>query len=219
MTSLEEEPQGADQNEIAFNAREELRKMSTIATVQEIDFSTNQLSHYLRLLQDPINSLHFNPVPKDVGELMDEFKIPALHGIVGKNLLGDTVGYSKLRDSDPGRHDTWIEGLVIEKDLQNKGDGGHHVGSQFLKEIIGYAFSTPTYDGRQRTKLDAGVIKDIPYWQRASGVFRRCGFKFIGTLEDQVDLLGGVKDVELFELKRSAWEEISSVLNRPSLIS
>lgn len=195
------------------NPQERLRERSTIVRAEQIDLSANQPIQYLRLLRDPVNSVHFNPVPRDVEELIKELKTTGLHGVVGKNLLEEPVGYSKLRDPQPGRNDTWIEGLVIENDLQNKGrENEVHAGSQFLEEILKYAFSTPAHDGRVRTKVDAAVIKDIPNWERACGVFERSGFRKLGTYEDQVDVDGKMKDVEVFELKRSMWEERRSVL-------
>jgi len=212
MVSPRENPNGIDSSLTNVNPQERLRKRSTIIRVEQIDLSTNQSSQYLQLLQDPINSAHFNPVPRDVDELIRELKTSGLHGVVGKNLLEEPVGYSKLRDPQPGRNDTWIEGLVIENDLQNKGGENElHAGSQFLEEIIKYAFSTPTHDGRVRTKVNAAVVKGIPNWERACGVFERSGFRNLGTYEDQVEVTGEMKDVEVFELKRSAWEERRSM--------
>jgi len=201
------------------NPQERLRERSTIVRAEQIDLSTGQPSQYLRLLRDPVNSVHFNPVPRDAGELIKELRTSGLHGLVGKNWLGESVGYCKLRDPQLGRNDTWVEGLVIENDLQNKGrENELHAGSQFLEEIIKYAFSTPTHDGRARPKINAAVIKDIPNWERACGVFERSGFRILGTFEDQVEVLGEMKDVEVFELKRSTWEERRSMLNRQSSV-
>ena len=212
MVSQKECPQEINPILTNVSPQERLRKRSTIVRAEQIDLASDQPSQYLRLLRDPVNSAHFNPVPRDVDELIRELKTSGLHGVVGKNLLEEPVGYSKLRDPQPGRNDTWIEGLVIENDLQNKGgENEFHAGSQFLEEIIKYAFSTPTHDGRMRIKVNAAVIKDIPNWERACGVFERSGFRKLGTYEDQVEVLGEMKDVEVFELKRSAWEERRSM--------
>jgi len=212
MASPKENPNGIEPSLTNVNPQERLRERSTIVRAEQIDLATDQPSQYLRLLRDLVNSVHFNPVPRDVEELIRELKTSGLHGVVGKNLLEEPVGYSKLRDPQPGRNDTWIEGLVIENDLQNKGGENElHAGSQFLEEIIKYAFSTLTHDGRVRTKVDAAVIKDIPNWERACGVFERSGFRILGTYEEQVEVMGEVKDVEVFELKRSVWEGRRSI--------
>jgi len=215
MASPKENPNGTEPTLISVNPQERLRERSTIVRAEQIDLAADQPNQYLRLLRDPVNSVHFNPVPRDVGELIRELKAGGLHGVVGKNLLEESVGYCKLRDPQSGRNDTWVEGLVIENDLQNKGrESELHAGSQFLEEIIKYAFSTPTHDGRVRPKINAAVIKDIPNWERACGVFERSGFRNLGTFEEQVEVMGEMKDVEVFELKRSAWEESRSMLNR-----
>lgn len=192
-----------------------------VSEVREIDLSTpDEARHYLRLLINESNRAHFTGLLRrtedgkphiiTLREFLEGLRNPRLHALVAINPDGLELGFATIRDAEQGQSDNWIERFVIDNRVQSRSRGrGMHVGSQFLKKAVDWAFSNRTFDHRERTKLDTAVIMDIPNSERARRLFRSNGFRVSGFLEDQAEIVvdnsARFNDVMRFSMLKQTW--------------
>src|SRR5262249_38565167 len=131
-----------------------------------LDPTDDRVADYLRLLQHPLNTSHFPAVPELLQPFRDQLAAPGVHPHMGLD-HGRAVAFATIRDAQPQQHDHWLEQLVVANEFQTpqpkydddttKRDRGPHIGHRFVEQLLRWAFTTPTEDGRERTKLDAAV--------------------------------------------------------------
>lgn len=183
---------------------------------------------YYDLLRRRPNIPHFVGIPK-LDELKGELRKKEVHGLAVMNALNKPIGFSLIRDSEPGQSDSWIEKLVILNSLQNKErfkeegkktKGYRHVGHDALEKIVEWGFRTKTHDGRNRESLHAAIIMKVPHWERVDELFTHFfgkneegkyeGFKIVSRLENQVKIRFKGKDVyrsvTRFMIDRERWK-------------
>ncbi len=217
-----------DEEKLSEEDKEQLRTEGI--HVEEIDLGSQlELENYFNLLRNRSNRQHFTNVPKTIEDLRRELSRPGIHGLVIKNALDEIddptinplhkiIGYSMIEDPPEGQEDAWIKHAVIANYYQNRKErdrSKNHVGTRSMRTIIKWAFETKTTDGRERTKLNAAVVKWVPNWERAYHMFDLLGFRDMATFKNQaiVQLADGKivrTDTDRFELERDYWEAMES---------
>lgn len=159
------------------------------------------LKKHLKLLKDESNIQHFVGIVKTIDdegkkdyltpqEFLEELRERGVHWMQALNGVGEVVGFAIIRDPGRGQNDPWIERIVIDNALQNKRDPKTpKVGGQFLERLKDYAFTTHTFDDRERTSLHASVVMEVANSSRAYNLFAHHGFTPIQTLSDQAEVI------------------------------
>lgn len=197
-----------------------------IVRLRELDvLNEKDLRAYFMLLTHPANREHFSSPPTDIDDLQYKLKRDGTHAYLAENMLGEIVGAGGINDAAAGEHDHFLVKIVVDPQLQSKGEGqGKDVGKQLVVHLTEKAFFTRASDGRQRLKLDAAIIEGVSGWERMPHILEILGFHFRSRLPGQVD----VYDPRLqrtirrptvrWEIERDEWmsirrrKEISQIL-------
>lgn len=191
-------------------AEEELLQRAEIREVREIDMDSEEVRQYFNLLRQDSNRVHFVGVPQTLEEFRAELERPEMRALVAVNNFDEAIAFATISDSTPSpEHEHWLQRVVVINDLQNKRRRVNHAGRDFLDRVVDWAFTQPTHDGRERTKLTASVVMGVPNWFRADQMFEHYGFEHRARLYNQVDVIvyGQQRTVstERFELTRDKW--------------
>lgn len=167
------------------------------------------LDIYFRLLTDPLNISHFSSPPKNPEDLKQKLERDKTHAYLAENINGEVIGAGGINDASEGEHDHFLVKAVVDSELQGKG-----VGRMLVIQLIEKAFFTKTTDGRERTKLDAAVIRNVPGWDRMPHILEQLGFQPKQILLRQVDVLDQEseevvrKSTERWEIMREDWMRV-----------
>lgn len=167
------------------------------------------LNIYFRLLTDPLNISHFSSPPKDPEDLKQKLERDKTHAYLAENINGEVIGAGGINDASEGEHDHFLVKVVVDPELQGRG-----VGRILVIQLIEKAFSTKTTDGRERTKLDAAIIRNVPGWDRMPHILEQLGFQPKQILLRQVDVLDQEKEevvrksTERWEIMKEEWMRI-----------
>lgn len=191
-----------------------------IVKLRELDLENyRDLTIYYRLLTHGSNVEHFANPPTSPLDLKGKLEKDRTHAYLAENGLGEVVGAGGINDAEPGQHDHFLVKMAIHPRFQ-----GRKVGQQLMFALIDTAFSTPTYDGREREKLDGSVIEGMRGWERMTHILDKFGFHFVSRLRFQVDvrLRDGTivrKPTQRFEILREDWAirrpYIAKLLGKP----
>ncbi len=200
--------------------REKLR--TVVERVEEVDKDdpcalAEFAQTYLRLLRNKGNRHHFTGVPKRPEDLAEALKRPYNHGLAVRNMLDEVVAFAIIEDAQQDQGDSWLNKMVVANNLQGKkkadasdAERPPRIGTQSLIKILDWSFTTPAFDGRQRSSVHAAVIIKVPNYQRMDDLLTSNGFRFISRLEKQATvILGGKsiqKPVERFAIDRETWD-------------
>lgn len=179
-----------------------------LVSLREIDLENLQdLQWYFELLAHPDNRDHFASPPTSALNLKGKLVRDNTHAYLAENAFGEIIGAGGINDAAEGEHDHFLVKVVMKPELQGQGKG-----RQLIVNLIEKAFSTKTSDGRDREKLDAAIIREIPGWDRMPHILSRLGFNPVSILQNQVDVVveGRTirKDVERWEIKREDWMRV-----------
>lgn len=164
------------------------------------------LNMYFRLLTDPLNISHFSSPPKNPEDLKQKLERDKTHAYLAENISGEVIGAGGINDASEGEHDHFLVKVVVDPELQGRG-----VGRVLVIQLIEKAFSTKTTDGRERTKLDAAVIRNVPGWDRMPHILEQLGFQPKQILLRQVDVLDQKREevvrkpTERWEIMKEEW--------------
>lgn len=219
---------------------EQERLKRTITGIREFGtFSDEEKDRYARyyldLLKRRSNRQHFVGIPNASDELRRQLEEQGVHALAGINALGNAVGFTIIRDAQPGQSDNWIEKIVIDNTLQNRrgrrtlaekvvgqSSEPYHVGHDFLEKIVEWAFTTKMHDGREREALHTAIVMFVPNYERVDALFThffgqdergrsKGGFNPVMRLNEQanVQLSDGrlvKRPISRFALYRQQWE-------------
>ena len=176
-----------------------------IASLRELNLGSEQdLSDYFRLLTHPDNIEHFSNPPTDTENLKQKLVHDSTHAYLAENMLGEVVGGGGINDAPEGEHDHWLVKIVVDPKSQSRG-----LGKQLVAQLVEKAFSAKTPDGRDRTKIDAAVIRNVRGWERMPRILEQLGFRPLHILLQQVDVQeqGAIvkKPTERWELTKDDW--------------
>lgn len=179
-----------------------------IASLRELDLDSEQdMTVYFKLLTHPLNREHFSSPPTDPDNLKYKLTRDGTRAYLAENMLGETVGAGGINDAAAGEHDHFLVKVVVDPQFQGKG-----LGKQLVVNLIEKAFSTKTGDGRDRTKLDAAIIREVPGWDRMPHLLATLGFHPVSILVDQVDVVVAGRTIrkptERWEITRGDWMRI-----------
>lgn len=179
-----------------------------IIALRELNLEDQQdLDDYFGMLTHADNIEHFANPPKDADDLKQKLIHDNTHAYLAENVLGEVVGGVGINDAPEGEHDHWLVKVVVNPALQGKG-----LGKQLVAQLTEKAFSTKTPDGRDRTKIDAAIIRNVKGWERMPRILEQLGFRPLHILLQQVDVFEqGVtvkKPTERWELRRDDWMRV-----------
>lgn len=198
------EHNGLDQGSREFTMPEE---RYSVVRLREFDpQNKDDLNAYFGFLTHPLNIRHFSNPPKDSEDLKQKLERDKTHAYLAENIDGEKIGAGGINDAPEGEHDHFLVKVVVDPDLQEKG-----VGTALVIQLIEKAFFTKTSDGRDRQKLDAAVIREVPGWDRMPHILEKLGFQPKQILLRQVDVLDQEKaeivrkPTERWEIMREEW--------------
>lgn len=179
-----------------------------IVALRELNLESEQdLDNYFRLLTHPDNIEHFSNPPTDAENLKQKLVHDSTHAYMAENILGEVVGGGGINDAPEGENDHWIVKVVVDPEFQ-----GRRLGKQLVAQLTEKAFFTKTPDGRDRTKIDAAVIRNVRGWERMPRILEQLGFRPLHILLQQVDVLeqGMIvkKPTERWELRKDDWTRV-----------
>lgn len=178
----------------------ELSEEERVQKAEQHEGTLNALTAYYWLLVHPANRRHFDNPPKTSEDLRRRWDRPGYYPLVARNMLGEVVGGLTIADAEKDQHDHWITKVAVDPKLKGQG-----VGKQIMYYGIEWAFSHPTYDGRERRKLDTSIIEDIPGWKRMQRLVEGLAFDYRMRLPEQVTIGGKVYATQRWELLRWKW--------------
>lgn len=176
-----------------------LSEEARITVVEQYDSAWRDLRAYYDLLTQEDNRIHFDNPPTSPEKLRQKWDKRGYYPLVAENMLGEVVGGSTIADAEIAQHDHWLTKVVVDQALQNR-----KVGSQMMYSIIEWGFSNPTFDGRERSKLDASIIALLPGWESMYRLLKKLGFETVSWLHDQVTVVGKDGEVRVYPTQR--WE-------------
>jgi hypothetical protein len=182
-----------------------LQERSRVTKVKELSVNKEEdrelLKMHLSLLQDPQNSFHFvdvfknenrKAIPIDFSEFLEQISDPGCHSLVGLNKNKEAIGFAVISDAQRGQNDNFIEKIVIVNDFQAIGKKrGFDAGSSLLDQVIKFGFKSKDRWNRNRIKLSAAIVLDVPGWERAKRLFESKGFVKKSVLEEQAEVYFG----------------------------
>lgn len=199
----------------------ENREIYTIKALREIDLRNEKdLEDFFTLLTHPDNITHFSNPPTDPNNLKEKLVRDETHAYLAEDILGKVVGGGGINDAPEGEHDHWLVKVVVDPTFQGKG-----MGKQLIAQLTEKAFFTKTSKGRERTKLDAAIIRNVKGWERMPRILEQLGFRPLHILLQQVDVfeqhIGEVvkKPTERWEIRKDDWmrirrrKDISNILS------
>lgn len=201
------EHNGLVQNDSEFTTPQE---SYSVISLREFDpQNEGDLNAYFRFLSHPLNIGHFSNPPKDPEDLKQKLERDKTHAYLAENINGELIGAGGINDASEGEHDHFLVKVVVDPELQGKG-----VGRILVIQLIEKAFFTKTSDGRERTKLNAAVIRNVPGWDRMPNILEGLGFQPKQILLRQVDVLDQEKEevvrkpTERWEIMKEDWMRV-----------
>lgn len=186
---------------INFSEEERYR----IVVLRELNLESEQdLNSYFKLLTYPDNIEHFSNPPTDTENLKQKLAHDSTHAYLAENMLGEVVGGGGINDAPEGEHDHWLVKVVVDPAFQGKGSG-----KQLVAQLAEKAFFTKTHTGKDRTKIDAAIIRNVRGWERMPRILEQLDFRPLHILLQQVDVQEQgetvKKPTERWELRKDDW--------------
>lgn len=151
------QPEFSPNQEILRRTMKEFREINRVGL--------SEIVNAYNILKDPINEIHLANPPKDEISLILAVnqKPSTVHYYGGINALGELAGVASINDASGNINSHEIGNFAVRSDLQRQvqrdpNDRMIGVGRFMLEQIIREGFETRTWDGRERSKLRAGVM-------------------------------------------------------------